>query len=113
MANLTQKTDPFGFATFGNIIDGNISFTEVTRHGTNPATLQPNPEVPISTKSDVDITVAAARCAFVHWSKTPPANRKKAVLAYADGLNQYKTEFAALLTQEQGKPVCVRDKLTV
>jgi acyl-CoA reductase-like NAD-dependent aldehyde dehydrogenase len=105
MTESTQKARPFNFINFSNKIDGKLSPTRVTRHSINPATLQPNPEVPLSTEADADVAVSAARRAFGHWSKTTAAERKRAVLAYADDLEEYKIQFAELLTQEQGKPV--------
>lgn len=75
-------------------------------HGVNPANGKPNPEVPVSTPQDVDSAVAAAKEASKTWAKVPWADRKKAVLGYADALEQHASDFAKLLTQEQGKPVC-------
>jgi acyl-CoA reductase-like NAD-dependent aldehyde dehydrogenase len=93
------------FSGYYNTINGKLTSTEKTRHGINPATGKANPEVPVSTQKDVDDAVAAAKTAFKTWSKTPYAERKQAVLAYADALEQYVGDFGKLLTQEQGKPV--------
>ena len=94
------------FSGFYNTINGKLTSTDKTRHGINPATGKPNPEVPVSTQQDVDKAVAAAREAFKIWSKTPWHERKKAVLDFADALEQHTDDFAKMLTQEQGKPVC-------
>lgn len=96
---------------FYNTINGKLTTTEKTRHGINPATGKPNPEVPVSTQKDVDDAVAAAKEAFKSWSKVPWDERKKAVLAYADAVEAHAEDFAKLLTQEQGKPVRI-DTLT-
>jgi acyl-CoA reductase-like NAD-dependent aldehyde dehydrogenase len=93
---------------FYNTINGKLTSTEKTRHGINPATGKPNPEVPVSTPKDVDDAVAAAKEAFKSWSQTPWEKRRDAVLAFADGLEKYEQDFGKLLTQEQGKPVCTR-----
>lgn len=93
------------FEGFYNTINGKLTSTEKTRHGINPATGKPNPEVPVATPKDVDDAVAAAKEAFKTWSKVPYEERKKAVLAYADALEKYQNDFGKLLTQEQGKPV--------
>lgn len=93
------------FTTFSNVIDGKLSSTSETRHGMNPATDKPNPEVPVSTPEDVDRAVAAAKKAFKAWGKTSYSDRRKAVLAFADGLEKEKDGFARMLTKEQGKPV--------
>ncbi|EXJ62904.1 aldehyde dehydrogenase (NAD+) [Cladophialophora yegresii CBS 114405] len=93
------------FEGFYNTINGKLTSTEQTRHGINPATGKPNPEVPVSTQKDVDDAVAAAKEAFKSWSQTPWEKRKEAVLAFADGLEKYENDFGKLLTQEQGKPL--------
>lgn len=94
------------FSGFYNTINGKLTSTEKTRHGINPATGKPNPEIPVSTPQDVDTAVAAARDAFKTWSRTPWDQRKKAILDFADALEQHTDDFAKMLTQEQGKPVC-------
>jgi hypothetical protein len=94
------------FSDYQNTIDGRLSTTKTTRHGINPATGKPNPEVPVSTQEDVDNAVAAGLKAFESWKKTTWAERRKAVSAFADALEKHKDDFAKLLTQEQGKPVC-------
>ncbi|OCT54947.1 Betaine aldehyde dehydrogenase, chloroplastic [Cladophialophora carrionii] len=90
---------------FYNTINGKLTSTEQTRHGINPATGKPNPEVPVSTQKDVDDAVAAAKEAFKSWSQTPWEKRRDAVLAFANGLEKYEQDFGKLLTQEQGKPL--------
>ncbi|KIW96915.1 uncharacterized protein Z519_02306 [Cladophialophora bantiana CBS 173.52] len=93
------------FNGFYNTINGKLTSTEQTRHGINPATGKPNPEVPVSTPKDVDDAVAAAKEAFKSWSQTPYEKRRECVLAFADALEKYAADFGRLLTQEQGKPV--------
>jgi acyl-CoA reductase-like NAD-dependent aldehyde dehydrogenase len=95
------------FSDYKNTINGKLTSTKETRFGINPATGKPNPEVPVSTKEDVDEAMAAGKAAFKKWAKVPWEDRKKAVLAYADAVEKYTDDFAKLLTQEQGKPVSV------
>ncbi|OAL27793.1 hypothetical protein AYO20_09646 [Fonsecaea nubica] len=101
----TSTSGSLDFTTFSNVIDGKLTSTEKTRHGINPATSKPNPEVPVSTPEDVDKAVAAGKEAFKTWSKTPYAERQKAMLAFADAMEKEKDGFAKMLTQEQGKPL--------
>ena len=82
-----------------------MTSTSETRHNINPATEEPNAEVPVSTKEDVDHAVAAARKAFKPWADTPLEKRREALLAFADAIDSYKEDFARLLTLEQGKPL--------
>ncbi|EFR05203.1 betaine aldehyde dehydrogenase [Nannizzia gypsea CBS 118893] len=94
------------FTTFHNTIDGKLTATSTTRRGVNPATKELiNAEVPVSTLADVDNAVAAAQVAFKKWSKTTFEERRRALHAFADGLDHYKEEFADLLVLEQGKPL--------
>ncbi|CAG7990882.1 unnamed protein product [Penicillium nalgiovense] len=91
-------------SNYVQIINGKSSPTEVTRHGLNPATLETLPEVPVATPECLDKAADAAKAAFKIWSATPYEDRKKAVLAYADAIDQYRDEFRDLLITEQGKP---------
>ncbi|KAJ6028848.1 hypothetical protein N7540_004424 [Penicillium herquei] len=92
-------------SNYVQIIDGESSPTEFTRHGLNPATLEVLPEVPVATPEDLDKAVAAGKAAFKLWSTTPYEDRKKSVLAYADAIAQYSDQFRDLLITEQGKPI--------
>ncbi|KAK2743782.1 hypothetical protein FQN57_004719 [Myotisia sp. PD_48] len=93
------------FTTFHNVINGKLTSTAETRHNINPATGEPNAEVPVSTAADVDAAMDAAQAAFKTWSKTPWAVRQKALNNYADAVDKYRDQFAQLLTREQGKPL--------
>lgn len=90
---------------FVQIINGNSSPTEVTRHGINPANLSPKEEVPVATQADLNGAVDVAKKAFEVWSNVPYDDRRRAILAYADALDELRTEFRDLLISEQGKPV--------
>lgn len=96
---------PVNFATFHNVIDGQLRTTTKTRHGVNPATLEANPEVPVSSPKDVDETVAAAKLASAGWARVPFSQRQEAVIAFANALLSQKEQFGEMMTKEQGKPV--------
>lgn len=91
--------------TFHNVINNELTSTATTRHGINPATTEPNPEVPVATQEDLDKAVDAARAAFKTWSKTTFAERRAALLAYADAIEANIDGFSKTLTMEQGKPL--------
>jgi hypothetical protein len=101
----SNNTLPLEFENFFNVIDGKLVITEKTHHGVNPSTLSSLPEVPLSTKEDVDNAVQCAKLAFKNWSQTPILKRREAVIGFANALSEQKTEFATLLVREQGKPV--------
>ncbi|KAL4726643.1 hypothetical protein ACLX1H_005531 [Fusarium chlamydosporum] len=86
------------------IINGKSAPTQKTHQGTNPATLEKKPEVPIASQDDLNQAVDAARKAFKSWSKVPWEERRQKLLAWADAVEAQKDEFAQLLTSEQGKP---------
>ncbi|GIJ85596.1 hypothetical protein Asppvi_004455 [Aspergillus pseudoviridinutans] len=88
---------------FHNVINNELISSSHTRHSLNPANRQPNPEVPVSTKEDLDQAVDAARQAFRKWSKTSFDERRTILSAFADKIEANKEALAQLLTQEQGK----------
>ena len=104
-ANGASGSAKLQFDSFQNIINGKLVSTSKTRHGINPATEQPNLEVPLSTQKDVDDAVAAAKQAFKSWSRTSVEERREKLLAYAEALKEYTEEFTKLLITEQGKPL--------
>lgn len=91
--------------TFRNVINNELTTTAETRHGINPANRQPNPEVPVSTAADLDRAVDCARDAFTKWSRTSVEERRAAIRGFAGAIQANQAALAALLTQEQGKPL--------
>jgi acyl-CoA reductase-like NAD-dependent aldehyde dehydrogenase len=63
--------------------------------------------------ADVDLAVAGARAAFERgdWANQPPAQRKRVLLRFADGIEAATEELALLETLDMGKPI--RDSLAV
>ena len=82
-----------------------MTSTANTRTGTNPATGQPNPPVPVATADDLDRAVDAAQQAFRTWSKTSYDQRRAALKAFGDAIEANHDALARLLTMEQGKPL--------
>lgn len=103
--NGSSGTGRLQFDTFHNVVNGKLVDTATTRNGINPATKKANAPVPVATSQDVDDAVTAAKAAFKSWSKTTIPQRKKALNDFAAALLEHKSEFAKLLTKEQGKPV--------
>jgi acyl-CoA reductase-like NAD-dependent aldehyde dehydrogenase len=109
-ASSARKANPptgLDFTTYKNCINGILVDTSEHQHGTNPADLSTLPDVPVATKEDLDNAIGAARTAFKKWSKVPYEERKDAVIAFADAIEELKEEFIRILTVEQGKPVCL------
>ncbi len=87
------------------IVDGKALATAETFAVIDPATGQPFADAPLASRADLDRAVDAARRAFPSWAATPIDARAQAILAIADALEGAKDELAALLSNEQGKPV--------
>lgn len=73
-------------------------------HGTNPANLQRNPDVPVCTQDDLDDAVKYAQGAHLDWSKSCIQKRRDNLHAFGDDLADHLEDFVKLLTKEQGKP---------
>ncbi|KAJ0423055.1 Aldehyde/histidinol dehydrogenase [Aspergillus carlsbadensis] len=101
----SNDTEKLNFDSFVHIIDGKPRSSANTRHGLNPANRQAKAEVPVATEQDLDDAVTAAKTAFKKWRRVPYEDRKKAVLAYADAIDELRGEFRDLLISEQGKPL--------
>ena len=60
-------------------------------------------KVPLSSTSDLDAAVAAAKKAFPAWSKTPIKERVQVFFKYKTLLEKNLQELAALCSEENGK----------
>lgn len=96
---------PLDWSNYANVIDGHLSSTAQVRHSINPATGEKNPNVPVSTKDDVEKALQAAKRAQVGWAAIPYDDRRKALLAFADAVEAESMAFSDMLIREQGKPV--------
>ncbi|MBU3068448.1 aldehyde dehydrogenase family protein [Aestuariicella sp. G3-2] len=70
----------------------------------NPATEALAAEVPLANAEDVDRAVNAARKAFAQWSQTSAAERKRLLLAIADGMEARKQDLTAAISVTMGCP---------
>ena len=70
----------------------------------NPATGETVWTGSAATAAEVDAAVARARAAFRPWSRTPLAEREALLRAFARGLEARKTDLAAAISLEIGKP---------
>lgn len=86
------------------MINNTLISTKFTRQAIDPSTGKSLWDGPVATKSDLDAAVGHARTAFTTWSKTSFQERSRLLLAFADKIQEYSTEFAKLTTTESGKP---------
>jgi acyl-CoA reductase-like NAD-dependent aldehyde dehydrogenase len=87
------------------LIGGKLVAGASTMDVINPATEEVLAKCPRADVAQLNEAVAAAKAAFPAWSRTPIAERKKALNAIADAIEANGQELARLLTQEQGKPL--------
>ena len=88
-----------------NWVDGRLVETSSGRslEVFDSATGQQCASVAMSSESDVDAAVAAAKAAFPAWSRTPVLKRANVMFRLRELIERDRGEIAALLTQEHGK----------
>ncbi|MDF2725715.1 MAG: hypothetical protein K0Q59_5393, partial [Paenibacillus sp.] len=69
----------------------------------NPATEEILAYVPLSSKSELDAAVQAAKKAFPAWSRTAVPKRARILFKYQQLLVEHWEELAAIITSENGK----------
>ncbi|MEH7484917.1 aldehyde dehydrogenase family protein, partial [Neobacillus drentensis] len=69
----------------------------------NPATNELLTKVPVSTKEDVNLAVAAAKAAFKEWKNVPVPKRARILFKYHHLLTENHKELAKLIVLENGK----------
>ena len=90
---------------FKLLIDGQLVAGAATFPVINPATETIVADCPRSDTALLERAVAAAKAAFPGWSKRDVSQRADYITALADQLDAQASEFARLLTKEQGKPL--------
>lgn len=88
-----------------NFINSNWSASNTNQYQgvVNPATGEVIANVPISSFSDVDEAVEAAKKAFKKWKKTPVPQRARILFKFQHILTENHEKLAKLVTQENGK----------
>src|SRR5262245_61588640 len=90
---------------FRLLIDGKLVEGAGTLDVINPATGRILAAAPRADQAQLEQAVAAAKTAFPAWAATPLRVRGGLLVKLADALEAEQSEFARLLTQEQGKPL--------
>ncbi|WP_322769143.1 CoA-acylating methylmalonate-semialdehyde dehydrogenase [Frankia sp. Cr1] len=93
--------------TIEHWIGGKLTPGTSTRHGTvwNPATGQPQAQVVLATRRDVDNAVRVAADAFAEWSQSSLSARTKVLFAFRELVNARMDELAEIISDEHGKVV--------
>src|SRR6516165_6215930 len=84
----------------GKLVEGAGTFDVI-----NPATGRVLTTAPRADRGQLEQAVAAAKAAFRSWAATPLRARGGLLVKLANALEAEQSEFARLLTQEQGKPL--------
>jgi betaine-aldehyde dehydrogenase len=71
----------------------------------DPSTGEVFGSAPVSGAEDVDRAYAAASSAFETWRDVTPAERQRALLRFADAVEEHADELVALESQNTGKPL--------
>lgn len=71
----------------------------------NPATGERVGRIPLGTRVEVDVAVAAAKRALPTWSATPMADRIRTMQRLAEGITARREDLAQTLTFEMGSPI--------
>ena len=72
---------------------------------TDPATGEALGAVPVSSRADVDLAVAAASAAFPTWRRTPVVERARVLFRLKTLLDEHHDDLAVRLSREHGKNV--------
>ncbi len=98
-----------GMRRLGNFVDGTLvepdeaTYTEVIDPSTGEAYL----EAPLSSGSDVDLAVRAAKDAFPSWRDMTPSERSLALLRIADAIEGRAESLVDAECRNTGKPVAL------
>ncbi|PZS29871.1 MAG: gamma-aminobutyraldehyde dehydrogenase [Pseudonocardiales bacterium] len=71
----------------------------------NPATGEVFGSAPVSSEADVDAAYRAAATAFETWRDTTPSERQRALLKFADAMEERAEEIIAVECENTGKPI--------
>ena len=90
-----------------NFVDGKLVDAADGRRSDliNPATGEVFGSAPISRADDVDAAYRAAASAFESWRDTTPSERQRALLKFADAMEERAEEVIAAECENTGKPI--------
>jgi len=93
--------------TLQNFIDGELvdPASGATSPVLNPATGEEMAHAPDSSAEDIERAVKAAQAAFEGWATTTPGERARALLRFADAIEEHGEELAETEARNAGKPV--------
>jgi acyl-CoA reductase-like NAD-dependent aldehyde dehydrogenase len=102
---MTPLNGEFAATDFRQLIDGRLVEGAGALDVINPATGRVLTTASRADRGQLEQAVAAAKTAFPSWAATPLRVRGGLLVKLADALEAEQSEFARLLTQEQGKPL--------
>ena len=92
-------------ATVQNFIDGKLvdSVSGATMPLVDPSTGEKYGTAPVSNEEDIDNAYAAAERAFSEWKRTTPSHRQKALLDFADEVENAAQQLIEAEGRNTGK----------
>ena len=69
----------------------------------NPAIGEVTKQVPLASKSEVEVAIAAAKAAFPAWAATPAGRRAQIMFSFRDLLKRNMDRLAEAVSSEHGK----------
>ncbi|KAJ9633840.1 hypothetical protein H2204_006625 [Knufia peltigerae] len=97
-------TSNISFNAFFNVVNGELRSSKAKYHGIDPATKQPNWDVPVASLQDVEDAVAAANSAHMTWRTTTWQHRIEKITQFKESIEAHQEDFIDLLCKETGKP---------
>lgn len=95
-----------GVPVVKNYIDGEwVESKGEIKDVVNPATYETIAKVPVATKEDIDVAIAAAQAAFPDWRRTTVVARSRYLFRLKELLEENFEEISRVQTQEHGKTI--------
>ena len=99
-----SKLTTVDFATFANLVNGQLRNSKNKYHGIDPTTKEPNWDVPVASHNDIEDAVAAGNKAYAKWKTTTWEERTRHLERFKEIFYSYEKELTEVLLKETGKP---------
>lgn len=86
-------TSNISFNAFFNVVNGELRSSKAKYHGIDPATKQPNWDVPVASLQDVEDAVAAANSAHMTWRTTTWQHRIEKITQFKESIEAHREFF--------------------
>ena len=94
-----NKVQALGHFIGGTVVAGGGRWNDVFEPATGAVTAR----VPLASRAETEMAIAAAAAAFPGWAQTPPLRRARIMFKFKELIERHADELAALITREHGK----------